>query len=89
MDTLLSLKDYLQSYILLIGIANLYLQSMILKKDGLSMKHQVKPNYKLNITQEQTSLLFSCSEVMPWMMEDAPLIGTLHSPEIHPILSQD
>ncbi len=87
--TLLLLKDYLRFCILSTGIANLYLQSMILKKDGLSMTHQVKINYKLSITQEQTFLLFSCWEDMLWMMEDAPLIGTLHSPETHLILSED
>ena len=89
MDTLLLLKDYLLFFIPSIGIANLYLQSMILKRDGLSIKLQVKVNYKLNIMQEQTSLLFSCWEDMLWMMEDAPLTGTSHSPETHLILSQD
>ena len=88
-DTLLLLRDYLLASILSIGIANLYLQSMTLKRDGLSTQPQARMNYKLNTTQELTSLSYLCWEVTLWMMEDVLLIGTLLSQEINQILSED
>lgn len=89
MDILLLLKDYLLCCILSTGTANLYWQSMIPERDGLSTKLQAKMNSKLNTMQEPISLSFSCWEVTLWTMEDVPSTGTLLSQEIHQILSQD
>jgi hypothetical protein len=89
MDILLSLRDCLLFYILLIGIANLYFQSMTLKRDGRSTKLQERINYKQIIMQELISLLYLCWEVTQWTMEDVLSIGTLLSLEMHRILSED
>ena len=89
MDISLLLKDYLLSFMSLIGIVSLFSLFTILKTDGCGMNKPDKTNCRRAIFKELIFPWLSCLVVMLCKMEGLHLIGTLHSQEIQVILSQD